>query len=325
MSTATATPTPPRVSRMRMANLVVGPKKKPRRILVSGVEGIGKSTFAASAPSPIFLGAEDGTDQLDVSRFPTPHTLDDVFDALMELIDSKHSYQTLVIDTVDWLEPLVWEHVCKRDSNKGNPLQTIEDYGYGKGYQVALDEWRRLLKGLEDVRAQKGMEVILLAHTHLKTFKNPEGPDFDRYELKLNLKAGGVLKEWCDVVLFAAFETYAQKENPGAKLSKAKGFSTGARLIHSQRTAAYDAKSRFSLPESMPLSWEAFDAACKSNQVATPEELSAAIAEKAPQLGAELEKQVLAKAASVATDAQKLAQLLNWTISKLALVAGKQA
>lgn len=303
-------PTPVQVASgaMRLTNLVKGKQEDPRRILVSGVEGIGKSTFASHAPRAIFLGAEDGTAQLDIVRFPTPGTFVDVLDAVRELTESEHGFSTLVVDTVDWLEPLVWQHVCRRDGEA-----TIESYGYGKGYQVALDEWRRFLLALEGVRRVKRMEIILLAHTATKTFKNPEGEDFDRYELALHTKAAGLLKQWCDAVLFAAFEQYAVKKE---KTSKAKGFASGARLLHTERSAAFDAKNRYSLPAELPLSWDDFDAACKSQQVASPEELRAAIREAAAGLGDVMQKQALESIERFGNDTQKLAQLLNRCRSK---------
>jgi len=97
------------------------------------------------------------------------------------------------------------------------------------------------------------MHVVLLAHGWIKGFKNPDGEDYDRYELKLHPKAGGLLKEWCDAVLFANYETLTHETN-----GRNKGVSTGARVLHTQRRAAWDAKNRYDLPHTIPLSWEAF-------------------------------------------------------------------
>jgi hypothetical protein len=302
---------------MKLTNLVVGKQKAPRRIVLAGVEGIGKSTFAAAAPKPIFLGIEDGTAQLDVSRFPSPETFQDVLDAVAELISTEHDFRTLVVDTIDWLEPLIWQHCCRRDS-KAN----IEAYGFGKGFQVAQVEWQRLLKGIEQLRREKRMEVIFLAHTHQKTFKNPSGEDFDRYEMKLNTKAAGLVKEWCDILLFAAYETFAVKAEQALK---AKGFSTGARYIYTERTAAYDAKNRHSLPPQLPLDWQAFDDACREQQVAPPEVLEARVRELAEQLTFVSALKVHASLEKATGDAQKLAQLVSWTQAKVAAeAAGKQ-
>lgn len=304
-------PTPPKWT---LADVTTGRKQQPFRVLLSGVEGIGKSTFAAGAPKPIFLGAEDGAGMLDVPRLPQPATWADAFRAVELLTTETHQFQTLVVDTVDWLEPLVWAHVCARDkklNSEGEP--DIESYGFGKGYSTALDEWRKFLAGLERIRA-KGMHVVLLAHTHLKTFKNPLGEDFDRYELKLNLKAGGLLKEWVDALLFANYETFAIKKDSTSKFEKAKGISSGARYIYTERTAGYDAKNRYSLPPQLALSWSEFEAAAKGG--ADPDALLSAIHAGLSRLAPAEQVKVAAAIGRAGRDIAKLSQLANYVAVK---------
>jgi len=239
--------------RMQLTSVTRGRVDRPMRILVYGTEGIGKSTFAAAAPAPIFLAPEDGTAELDVARFPQPRTWREVLDAIAELTTAPHEYRTLVIDTLDALEPLVWAHVVEQT---GNPkIKTLGDIGFGKGPDAALDLWRVFMAALERLRNTRNMHVILIAHSWVKSFKNPEGDDFDRYELKLHPKAGGALREWCEAVLFARYETFTLKDE---KTKRVKGFSNGARVIHTQRTAAWDGKNRYDLPETLPLEWAAF-------------------------------------------------------------------
>lgn len=301
---------------MQFDALIRGKQQQPMRLLLYAPEGLGKSTFASQSRKPIFLGAENGSDHLDVVRFPTPHSLEDCFDAVRLLTDDAHDFGTLVIDTLDWMEPLVWDFICRRDK-KAN----IEDYNYGRGYQAALDEWRRFLATLESMRRIRKTDVILLAHSQLRTFKNPTGPDFDRYELKLNLKAGGLLKEWCDAVLFANYETYAAKED---RTNRVRGVSTGARLIYTERTASWDAKNRYGLPEQLPLSWESFEAAAAAGQPADPKVLTEEIQRKAAGLNDEEKKKVLAAIGRANGDAVKLSQLNNYTNSRLAEQAAKE-
>jgi hypothetical protein len=246
-------PQPPK--RSMLGAVTRGPTQQPFRVLGFGPEGVGKSTFGAGAPAPIFLGTEDGTGQLDVARFPEPQSWDEALDAIRELVREPHKYGTLVIDTLDWLEPLVWRHVCARD-RKAN----IEAYGYGKGYVAALDEWRVMLAELERLRRAKQMHVVLLAHSLVKTYKNPEGDDYDRYSLKIHEKAGGLLKEWCDAVLFANYKTHVLKDG-----ARAKGYDGNTRVVHTERRAAWDAKNRFGLPLELPLDWAEFYAAVRAN------------------------------------------------------------
>lgn len=298
-------------SRMTLSSVIKGKQETPYRVTGFGPEGTGKTTFAAGAPSPIFLGTEDGTAHLDVARFPRPENIGDVHEAIRVLATTEHEYRTLVIDTLDHLEPLIWEEVCRRDD-----VDSIEKVGggYGKGYTAAVDEWRKLLAALEGLQRSKRMHVVLLAHSHIKTFQNPEGENFDRYQLKLHDKAAGLIKEWSEEVLFMRQETLVHKE----RHKKAKGVGTGARVIHTERTAAFDAKNRHSLPAELPLSWEDFDAAAKAGQVAEPAALRAEISKKAKQLGAELEKTILETVEKAGDDAGMLARIRNRVDVKLA-------
>ena len=261
-------------TRMKLANIVSGPITKPPRILLYGVDGIGKTTFAASAPAPVFVGTEDGTAALPVPRFPEPRSWCDAIAAVDELADDlTHQYKTVAIDTLDWLEPLCWEHVCfGKRTKEGKPVESIEDIPYGKGYAAALDEWRVLLSKLDRLRNSRGVLPILIAHSWIKSFKNPEGEDFDRFEIKLHQKAAGLMREWADIVLFATHETFTHEQN-----GRTKGISTGARIMHTERQAAFDAKNRLNLPATLPLDWQSLQDAITSGQTASPETLRARI------------------------------------------------
>lgn len=258
--------------------IIKGKLKRPRRIVSFGPEGIGKSMFASLAPSPIFIGAEDGTSQLDIHRFPQPSGWGDILSALDSLGSEDHDYRTVVVDTLDWAEPMVWKFVCERDGKR-----EISDYDWGKGYATSLDQWRLFISKLDALRTPKSeggkeMGVILLAHSHIKKFENPEGADYDRYELKLHHKAAGFIKEWADCVLFFNYETFTHNEKNG----QAKGIDSGTRVIYTERRAAYDAKNRENLPPKIPLSWDAFTEAASKASIEALRTKAAQCLEKMP-------------------------------------------
>ena len=263
MSTATAVVQPTRMSLDRIKS---GRQVRPDRIVLAGTEGVGKSTWAAAAEKPIFLAAEDGIGHLDVASFPEPRTLDEVLEAIRELRLEDHAYRTFVVDTVDWIEPMVFRTVCTRNSWKD-----IEEPGYGKGYTIALDEWRKIIADLDALRAEKGMEIILIAHTQIKMFSNPAGPDYSRFELNINRQASALIKQWADSVLFACYEEQVKKDKGEMK---AKGISTGHRIVHTERRAAWDAKNRHYLPEVLPLDYQEYANARAAEQPDTPEALA---------------------------------------------------
>lgn len=290
--------------KMTLSAIKKGRIDKPKRVLLYGCEGVGKTTFAAGAPSPVFIGAEDGTNHLDVARFPEPESWADILGAIKEL-HGQHSFKTVVIDTLDWVEPLCWQHVCQEG---GQP--TIEAFGYGKGYVAALDQWRVLLSALDRLRGSKGMHVALLAHSHIRTYRNPKGEDYDRFELKLNPKASALCKEWADAVLFANYDLLTHTEE-----NRTRGVSSGARFIHTSWHAAYDAKNRFSLPDRLPLGWADLE-----SSVGSPgkvEDLVASIDELVPKLSKELAEKLATHRKRAGRDPVKLAKTLDWANAKL--------
>lgn len=237
----------PRENKMSLMSVRTGIVAAPDRILLVGVEGIGKSTFGACAPAPIFLPTEDGVGHLDVARFPEPTCYQDALDAVETLTRTDHPYKTLVIDTVDALEPLIVDAVCKRNS-----WDNVETPGYGKGWVAVTGEWRVFLQALDRLRDAKGMEIILLAHASLRTVTNPAGPDYSRFEGKLNKGALALCKEWTDVNLFSIHEEFVAK---GKGELKAKMTTSGRRVLHTERSAAWDAKNRHNLPPTLALDY----------------------------------------------------------------------
>ncbi len=260
-------PAPTNVRPMTIDTISADVRDQPNRLLVIGTEGVGKTTFAtcvrqgdAFVPREgvIMLCAEDGLPRgLAVPRFPEPRNLGEVFAALETLRTGQHGYTTLVVDTVDWLEPLIWAEVCRR-----NNWATIESPGYGKGYIPATAEWRKILNVCDDLRHTRGMEIILLAHAALRTVANPAGEDYSRWECKLQRSAAAVVVEWCDDVLFANHETLVRSPEGGGRT---KGVSTGQRLLFTEHDASHVAKSRNNLPPVLALDWATYVNAREGN------------------------------------------------------------
>lgn len=246
-----------------LSNVTRGKIKLPHLLLLYGPDGVGKSTFGAQAPSPIFLGPEKGTINLNVARFPTPKTWDDVNTALDELSNENHGYRTLVIDTLDWLEPLVYAHICAKDG-----ASNIEKAagGYGKGYREAYNEMLEFRHKLSFLRESKEINIILLAHSKVNTFEDPTTDHgYSRYELKLqesnSISLRAMWREYVDSVLFCNFETFSKGEGKSAR-----GVTTRERKMWTERDAGFDAKNRFSLPFEMPLDFLVYDKSVNSTK-----------------------------------------------------------
>ena len=231
--------------------ITTGIKPRPHFIAIYGVGGVGKSSVGASAPNPVFLGTDDGVATMDVASFPIPKTWQDVKAAISDLTFEDHPYESLVIDTVNGLEPLNHAHICKEA--KVNSIEDV-DGGFGKGVIRAEEEWVEFYKSLKRLRMK--MNVIILGHCKIKSAEDIFlGERYDRYLVKMSDRASDLLLESVDCMFFANFEQVASKEK-GAKKAKMRG--EGRRRMFTESRPAFAAKSRFPIPFEMDLSWDAF-------------------------------------------------------------------
>jgi hypothetical protein len=228
----------------------------PPCILLHGGPGVGKTTFGASAPSPVFILTENGLGVLDAPHFPLAGGFDEVMSSLAALYSEPHDYRTLVVDSVDHLEPLIHAKTCKA---KG--LSSIEDAAYGKGYVYALEYWRQYIEGLNALRADRGMTVVQIAHSEIRRFDSPEHEPYHRFEIKLHRHASALLQEHSDVVLFANWRISTIKTNVGFNKQVTRAVGSGERVLYTTERPSFLAKNRFALPEILPLSWQDFAAA----------------------------------------------------------------
>jgi len=225
----------------------IGKRPAPRRCMVYGVQGVGKSTFGATSRKPIFVQTEDGLGEIECAKFPLARAFDEVMAALGELATQPHEYETVVIDSLDWLERMIWQEVCKAEN-----VSNIEKIGFQKGYTFALNHWRQFLAGLDDLRLSRGLAVILIAHCKIEKFQTPEDSAFDRFSPRLHKLASAVVMEWCDEVIFA---TYSTTTDP----KKVRNVTAPERIMRTCEGPTHVAKNRLNMPYELPLEWAAYD------------------------------------------------------------------
>lgn len=225
---------------------------KPQKVVVYGPEGIGKTTFAADFPDPLFIDTEGSTNVYDVARLPAPTSWVMMLDEIREVIKNPTCCKTLVIDTIDWAEQLCVSHICAKNGKNG-----IEEFGYGNGYIFVKEEFGRFLNLLSDV-IEVGINVVLTAHMQMRKFELPnEGGSFDRYELKLGKKTSSqtapLVKEWADMLLFANYKTIVIAQDKDGRKCKAAG---GERVMYTTHHPNWDAKNRQDLAEELPFDFK---------------------------------------------------------------------
>ena len=233
---------------MSKYSVTTGVQTAPVKTVLYGPEGIGKSTFASHFPDPVFIDTEGGTKRLNVARLPQPTSWAMLLDEVAEVRKGSVPCGTLVLDTADWAERLCIQAVCARAKVNG-----IEDFGYGKGYTYVKEEFSKLLDALEEV-LNAGHNVVVLAHAAITKFEQPDAVgNYDRWGMKTSKQVAPLLREWCDMLLFANYKTVVEKagSGPNAK-NKASG---GRRVLYTTHHPCWDAKNRFGLPEEVPFEY----------------------------------------------------------------------
>ena len=229
-----------------------GVQAVPMRGCLYGPSGVGKSTFAKEAPNPLFLDFEKGSHHLEVDRIE-PCDWDHVQTILKSLRNDKHEYQTLIIDTADWAEKLLSAWVCQKHNK-----DSIEDFGYGKGWTILGEYFSEFLSMLDGLRT-RGMHVLFVAHSQIRKFEQPDqSGSYDRYELKLSKQCAPLLKEWCDMLLFCSYETKVVELD-----GKKKAVGGRERVLYTCHTAAWDAKNRHGFSEKLPFAFSSIASAFK--------------------------------------------------------------
>ena len=219
-------------------------------ILTYGVAGMGKTTLALNAPDPVYF-------QVSPERPPTGITapgfsdLDD-FDTLMEglaaIYQEDNPFKTLVIDSLDALEALVWRATCLR-----NNWRDLEQPGYGKGYLAADNVWREFITACDALRTDRNMTVVWLALAEASNHEEPGAQSYKRYDLKLHKRATGLLTQAADAVLFVNTKVVLKETEAGFGKKNVHAEGGGTRWLFADGRPAFTAKNRMGMPDMLQL------------------------------------------------------------------------
>lgn len=241
-----------------LSKIKAGKQSRPYRLVVAGPAGVGKSTFAAGAPDPLFIDTERRTDHLDIKRLE-PATWDDVIGVLREIHTAaskgKAPCKTLVVDTLDRLEVLIQQHVCT-----ANGWAHIAEAKWD-GYAAAVEIWRKFITAIEALR-DVGISVVMLGHTSIRQFENPAGPNYDQFKIQLAGGPAKLITAIADAIGFASFEDTAHakfNKRTGDQQSRGKAESTGRRVLYFGHNPAYESKQGLNLPDEIDLKWSAIE------------------------------------------------------------------
>jgi AAA domain len=212
-------------------------------ILVYGAEGRGKTTLASRFPKPVAMLLECGLPRgVKVDAIDGLDTYANVLEALRDLCRDPAGYETLVIDTIDSLEPLLLDHLCGQRGWKD-----IEAPSYGKGYIAADTVWQGFIKGITTLRDRHGMTILLVAHSTIERFDDPRAPSYTAYWPKLHKRARHLILDACDIVGFLAEDLRIATDDSGFR-ERTRATSSNARFLFVEGCPAFVAKNRYAMP-----------------------------------------------------------------------------
>ena len=212
-------------------------------ILIYGPEGRGKTTFAAKFPNPVAMLLERGVPSgVKLNAIDDLGTFGAVMDAIQSLYTDSQGYHTLIVDTLDALEPLLIRHVCAEHSWKN-----IESPPYGKGHVIADQQWQRFIRGITALRDKHGMTVVLVGHSSIERVDDPRVPTYTSYAPKLHKRARHLILDACDVVGFLA-EDLRVVTDDGAFRERVRATSSNQRFLFVEGCPAFAGKNRYAMP-----------------------------------------------------------------------------
>lgn len=278
-----------------MLNITKGKINRAQKVVIYGAEGIGKSSLAACFPDPLFIDTEGGTAQMDVRRIDKPQSWEELLAIVQEVATTPNVCKSLILDTADWAEQLIVSFLCTKYKQN-----SIESFGYGKGYTYLAEEFTKLLHAFDQVIAAD-IHVVITAHAKMRKFEQPdEMGAYDRWEMKLSKQVAPLLKEWCDLLLFCNYQTFVVTSENNTQ--KAQG---GKRVMYTSHHPAWDAKNRVHLPEVLELDYKHI-AHIFAEQPGQSNTGKSAVETKAEPTAAEALREVLGKAGVTETEIQQV-------------------
>lgn len=235
------------------------------RIVLAGVEKVGKTTLATNAPRALLVPLETGYSGVVVNKTPMLEHYAHVMQLLDEIAQTcaagQFPYKSIVFDSGTALERLIHLAVLATDpqyaagNKKGVTMESALG-GYGKAYQLANQYFDDFLKKCDILAVHFGINIVVTCHVFAAKVVDPTVGEYDSWDLLMhspkNQKTYGkreMITQWADVVGFLhepMFIIEGDKVNKGVSANK-------GRVLGVSRTPSYVAGNRFGLIGEIPI------------------------------------------------------------------------
>lgn len=232
---------------MNLESMISRTEKSSIIATIVGEAGVGKTTFASTFPSPIFIRAEDGIGKLQVDALPHLKNVEMLWDQLKLLISEEHSYKTVVIDSVTKLDNMFVDYVVDSDPKKPKSINVALG-GFGAGLSAVAGMHSRVRKAAQ-ILCDKGINVIFIAHADIVNIDLPDTDGYMKYDLRLNKKSSTYYVDDVDLIGYVRLEAFTSENDKG----KTKVISDGTRELITYATAANVSKNRFGIKDKIIL------------------------------------------------------------------------
>lgn len=209
-----------------------GIQNTPRKIVIHGMPKIGKSTLASCAPDGLLIPTEDRVSHIDCQKTDVIQSMDELL-SIFAYLEKGTPFRSVIIDTLDWLEPILHEYICQKKGFK-NGLNDDKDanVNYGRGMRIhAVEGWKMFLNSCDELREKANMSIILIAHSSIEKINPPDSSSYEIYSFKLDKHASAVIEEWADIIGFYNREIVVSKEDVGFGQKKGKALNINGRRI----------------------------------------------------------------------------------------------
>jgi len=233
---------------MSLLEQLVSPSKRPIAITLVSAGGLGKTTLASMFPNPVFCRTEDGTQSIahrsDVAMFPVSLNTWEIMDQVRALQTDKHSFQTLVIDSITQYNTIAEQEVIAMDGKAKGINQALG--GYGAGHNAVSGFHFRLRDECRKLQEMRGMHIVFIAHADSETVNSPDQEPYMRYTIRMNNKSISHYSDNVDIVAFIKLKMFTTGEG-----DKKRAVDSGERVITCYPTASHISKNRFGIDQDL--------------------------------------------------------------------------